>query len=119
MLLWLFTNVGKNSAIDIYNMTIHKIRCVRSQENCRSLQILCLSPSRCRSLCNNKLVKRMSASIRLDLTQWSRLRCCNVTRSDTVTLDVVFAILRCNIFCKHFQSALCSCVCRYCLTAKF
>ena len=47
MLLWLFTNVGKNSAIDIYNMTIHKIRCVRSQENCRSLQILCLRRYAC------------------------------------------------------------------------
>ena len=60
----------------------------------------------------------MSGAVRLDLTERSGLRCCNITRSDTIALNVVLAVLRRDISCKHFQSALCSCVCRYGLTAE-
>ena len=60
----------------------------------------------------------MSGAVRLDLTERSSLRCCDIPRSDTVALNVVLTVLRRNISCKHFQSALCSCVCRYSLTSE-
>ena len=60
----------------------------------------------------------MSASVCLTLTKRSCLRCCNVSRSDTVALDVVLTELGADVLCKHLKTALCSCVCRYSLTAK-
>ena len=59
--------------------------------------ILCIAPASCRSLAYDKLVKWMSGTVWLDLTKRCSLRGCNITRSDTITLDVVFAVFRCNI----------------------
>ncbi|CUP97126.1 Uncharacterised protein [Dorea longicatena] len=60
----------------------------------------------------------MSASVCLSLTQWCCLWCCNISRSDTITLNIVLTILRADISCKHFQSTFCCCISRYSLTSK-
>ena len=78
--MWLFSNVCQNTAVYIYNVSVDKVGCIGSQENSGSLQILSCAPSCCRSLCNDELVKRMSGAVRLDLTERSGLRCCNITR---------------------------------------
>ena len=72
----------------------------------------------CRSLGNDKLVKWMSGAIWLSLTQRCSLWSSDVARSNAVALNVVLAVLRCDVSGQHLQAALCSCICRYGLTAE-
>lgn len=66
--LRLFSNIRENTTIHIKNMSIYEIGCLRRKEHCRSLQILHGTPSRCRCLRNNELVKRMAGAVSLSFS---------------------------------------------------
>ena len=61
----------------------------------------------------------MTTSVWLTLTQRSCLRSCDVTRTDTIALDVVFAIFRANVASEHLQATLSCCVCTHGFATKF
>ena len=61
----------------------------------------------------------MSASVRLRLAKRRRLRGCDVTRTQTVALDVVLAVLGADIACQHLQSALRSSIGTHGLATEF
>lgn len=108
--LRLFSNISQNPAIHIQNVSVYKIR---RKEYCRSFQILRRSPTCSRCFCNDKLIKGMTLSIRLNLTKWRSLRCCNITGANTITLDIIFTIFRRNISGQHLQTTLCCSMRRY------
>ena len=61
----------------------------------------------------------MTASVCLRLTKRSSLRSSDVTRADTITLDVVFTIFRTDIASQHLQTTLSGSVSRYSFTTQF
>lgn len=63
----LLADIGEDAAIDIQDMAVHEIRRVRRKEDSRSHEIFRSAPAGSGSLRDNKLVKRMAASVRLTL----------------------------------------------------
>lgn len=55
----------------------------------------------------------------LVFTQRSSLRSSDVTRADTITLDVVSTVFGADVTSQHLQTTLSGSVCRYSLTTQF
>src|SRR5699024_3049208 len=76
-------------------------------------------PAACRSLGADERVERVTATVGLLFTQRSSLRGSDVTRTDTVTLDVIFTIFRADVASQHLQATLGSGIGRHSLTTQF
>ena len=87
-------------------MSVDKVGCIRGKEYGRPLEIFRSAPACGRGLRHDKLIKRMTAAVRLTLAEGSRLGCGNVARSDAIALNVVLTIFRADIAGQHLQSAL-------------
>ena len=61
----------------------------------------------------------MTGTVSLSFTQRSGLRSCDITRTDTITLDVIFAIFGSDIASQHLQTTFGGSISRYGLTAEF
>ena len=83
---------------------------MRSEEHSGATQLFGVEPTTCGCLGTDERVERMTTSIGLALTKRSCLRGGYVTRTDTITLDIVLTILRTNVAGEHFQSTLCGCI---------
>ena len=92
-LLRLFADIGKNTAVNIKDMSVDEVGCIGCKEYCRTLKVFSIAPASCRSLGNDELVERMAAAVSLSLSERGCLRCCDIARPDTVALDVVLAVL--------------------------
>ena len=92
-LLRLLADVGEDTTIYIEHVAVDGIAGVRSQEHGGTTQFLRIKPATSRGLCTDKAVERMTTAIRLSFTKRCSLRGSYVTRANTVTLDVVLAIL--------------------------
>ena len=87
--LWLLSDICQNTAVNIKNMSVYKIGCIRCKKYCRAAEIIGFSPSFRRCLCQYKAVKRMTRTIRLALSQRCRLRCCNISGTNAVALNII------------------------------
>ena len=106
--LRLLADVGEDAAVHIQHMAVDEVGSVAGKEHRRTHKVLRGAPPRRRRLCDDELVERVAASVRLALPQRRRLRRLDVSRPDAVALDVVFAVLAGNVLRQHLQAALCS-----------
>ena len=109
---------GQDAAIDVEDQAVDKVRGLRCQEDGGAAQILGIAPAASGGLGNDELVKRMTAAVRLDLTQRCGLRGSNVARSNAVALDIVLTVLGSDVLGQHLQAALSSSVGGDSLTAQ-
>lgn len=59
-LLRLLTDVSEDTAVDVENVTVDEVGCITCKEDCRSLEVLCITPACCGSLGNDELIERMT-----------------------------------------------------------
>ena len=60
----------------------------------------------------------MPWTVALSLPERCCLRSCNITRSDTVALDVICTIFGSDVLCKHLQATLCRSIGAYGLSSE-
>ncbi len=99
-------------------MSVYSVGRVGSKEYRGAGKLVRFKPSAGGRFGNYERVERVTAAVGLFFSEGSRLRCCDISRSYAVALDIVFAVFRADISCKHFQSALSSRVCGNGLSAK-
>ena len=99
-------------------MAVYGIRSLRCEEYGGTAQLIGLEPATCGGLGADERIERVARTVSLLLTQRSGLRRSDVTRADTVALDVVLAILRADVAREHLQTTLGGSVSRYGLTTQ-
>ena len=99
-------------------MAVHEVGGLGCEEHYRSHEVLRCSPALCRCLRHYERIERVTASVSLTFAQRGGLRCRNVARTDAVALDVVLAVLGCDVSCEHLEASLGCGVSRNGLTAE-
>jgi hypothetical protein len=85
----LFADIGKDTAVYIQHVAVDGIRGMGSEEDGRTSELLWVEPTAGRCLGTDKAVEWMTAAVWLTLTERGGLWGSDVTRTDTVTLDVI------------------------------
>ena len=87
-------------------MTVYEIGRIGCKEHSRPHQILRCAPTRSRGLGDDELVERMTASVRLYLSQRCSLVSGDITGTDAITLYIVLSELRTYVAGQHLEAAL-------------
>ncbi len=117
-LLGLFSDVSKDTAVNIEDVTVNCVGCFRGKENCGTCKLFGLEPSVGGCLSTDELIERMTGTVSLTLAKRSGLRGFDVAGAKAVTLNVVLAVLGADVSGEHLETTLSGCVSGNCFTTK-